>query len=209
VIRSNLSVLIQTEVEKAESFVRYGPIEKIMNEDRLHIGVYPWKLNKRGALIKASARPHVADVVRFINNLIRKSPNEEAFDNKDGIKTFIIILWVLHLSQAIAIVDLHEFVSTLAIISIKDLKDKLFCMKLVGWVDVHPYGGKDYWYSISDNYPFSRYSFNAGVVRRPSERKIEVSKEIYAKIKVPRALRARVVAIKGASDVNAKRVAFT
>jgi hypothetical protein len=55
-IRRSLTVLIQTEHETQESFVRYGPIEKIKKEDEGRIGVFPWRLRKDRTLIKSPFR---------------------------------------------------------------------------------------------------------------------------------------------------------
>jgi hypothetical protein len=191
-----LAVLIQTEHEQSESFVRYGPIQKMKKEDDRRIGVYPWRFYKGGALIKSSVDPHVTSVVKFINDMLKRIPNEEVFERMNGVKIFMIILWVLHLLQAIAISELCEYVDQLTSITLNDLKNKLFCMKLAGWVDNYTYGNKTFWYSISDNDPVSRYSFNSGVVNRPSERKIEVSAAIYSKIMVPKHVRTYVAAAK-------------
>ncbi|WP_315716472.1 MULTISPECIES: retron St85 family effector protein [unclassified Bradyrhizobium] len=41
-IRNALRVVIQNQHEVAESFVRYGPIERIKKAKRANLAVYPW-----------------------------------------------------------------------------------------------------------------------------------------------------------------------
>jgi hypothetical protein len=195
-IRRALAVLIQTEHEERESFIRYGPIQKIKNEDDRRIGTYPWKVHKNGAIVKASVRSHVTSVIGFINELLGSPTSEEQFAGKDGIESFIIILWVLHLSQAIAIRELYDYTSKLIPLEENELKNKLFCMQLAGWVEKYSYGNKTYWYSVSEYDPISSYSFKAGAVNRPSERKLTVTTAIYNEINLPKHVRSYVASAK-------------
>ena len=56
-IRNALRVVIQQQHEIAESFVRYGPIERIKNAKRANLAVYPWRLHADGTL--TSAQPNL------------------------------------------------------------------------------------------------------------------------------------------------------
>jgi hypothetical protein len=58
-IRQVLRVVIQEEHEKAESFVRFGPILRISKAKRDNLGVYPWRL-KNG---KACRRIHQSSLL--------------------------------------------------------------------------------------------------------------------------------------------------
>jgi hypothetical protein len=44
-IRNALRVVIQQRHEVAESFVRYGPIQRIKNAKRANLAVYPWRVH--------------------------------------------------------------------------------------------------------------------------------------------------------------------
>lgn len=72
-IRRSLAILIRTNHYDAESFVRYGPVEKARREDSDRIGVYPWRTSKNDLLIKSTAKPHVRSISNFLNNLIDKT----------------------------------------------------------------------------------------------------------------------------------------
>lgn len=195
-IRNNLAVLIQTTHYDAESFVRYGPIQKLMNDNQARIGVYPWKVSKSGALVKASARSHVGRITKFINEMINTRPNQEILKNNTDIRPFIFILWVLHLSNAISITDLHRYLDLIYPIALKDLKNKLFCMSLARWVGNYTYENKTFWYSISGADPISKYSFNTGVISDTGRRKSEVTSAITRELKAPRHVREHVSNLK-------------
>lgn len=195
-IRDNLAALIQTNHANAESFVRYGPIERILKEDQHRIGVFPWRVTKDGAIVKCSAKPHFSGIVQFINSLLKRTPNEQAFRRDPDSQSFWIILWILHLSNAISITELAEYTEYLTQASLKDIRNRLFCMQLAGWVRQYTYSNKTYWYSTSKHDPFSRYSFIPGVVRDTSRRKAEVAAAIQTALKIPRHVREHVAASK-------------
>lgn len=197
-IRGRLAVLIQTEHEEADSFVRYGPLEKIKNEDERRMAAIPWRLNGQGALIKNSASPHVSDIVRFTNELLKRVPTEEAWRSAEELQSFILILWVLHLSHAMTMTDLLEYAQALRpAITPRELKNKLFCMKLAGWVSKFRHVNTDYWCSTSTHDPFSRYSFVAGAVRDTFRRKLEVTVAISREMGLSRQVLTRVLEKKG------------
>ncbi len=196
-IRQNLAILIQTDHERTESFVRYGPVQRLMSEDPRRVGVYPWRTNKKGHIVKNTARPHATRMIRLVKDLLKRSPAEEAYRANEGIRPFILILWILYLAQAIPITDLIDYISDLAGISQRELRNKLYCMQLAGWVDKYAYENKVYWYATSNLDPISRYSFIDGVVRDTARRKAEVVTAINAELRVPRHVRAHVAAIKG------------
>lgn len=196
-IRHNLAVIVQTNHASQESFVRYGPVKRLQDEDEARVGVYPWTLNKKGHLIKKSASPHGQLMISLINNLVRKSPDELLYKAHESYRPFAHILWVLYLSQAIPISDLARFCESLFGITATDLRNKLYCMQLAGWVDEYPYGNKSYWFTTADIDPISRYAFKKGVaVNDTARRKSDVIAALKATLKIPKHVREHVAGIK-------------
>ncbi|RVQ68764.1 hypothetical protein EKN06_00575 [Croceicoccus ponticola] len=198
-IRKRLAVLIQSEHEEAESFVRYGPLERLKSEDDRRLAAIPWILNKKSALIKQTAAPHVSDIVGFINEQLKRIPAEESWKSAEELQTFVLILWLLHLSHAMTITQLLSYTQAIRpAMTQKDLRNALFCMKLAGWVTKFRHLNCDYWCSTAMADPFSRYSFKEGVERDPIRRKADVADAIAKELKLSRQVRERVQEKKGA-----------
>lgn len=198
-IRANLAVLIQTSHNESESFVRYGPIQRLKIEDERRVGVYPWTINKGGNVVKSSIRSHVSRITAFVNTIISRAPGEESLKSRQDIRSFVMILWILHLSQGISITEILRYIHGIVDLTFNDLKNKLYCMKLAGWVSTYTYENKTYWFSTSELDPISKYSFIPGAVRDTARRKMDVSIAIQKELKVPRHVREYVAAQKGAA----------
>lgn len=188
---------MQTQYEDAESFVRFGPIEKIKRFDDRRIGAFPWRTNGRNSLVKLSVSPHVREIVRFINDMTDKTPKEELFRTNTLLQPFVITLWILHISAAIPINDLAEYALEIGGISLPDLKNKLYCMKLCGWVNKYRYSGRDYWFSLYPNDPITKYRFVPGVENDVLRRKAQAARAVAAELRVPRHVKEYVAAQKG------------
>jgi hypothetical protein len=197
-IRDKLAVLIQSQHESEESFVRYGPLEKLRNEDDRRLAAYPWRTNGQEVLIKATAKPHVASIIRFTNELLKRTPAEELWRTAADLQPFIVILWILHLSQAMPITQLLEYANALYPVTQKELKNRLYCMKLAGWVAKFRYGNVDFWCSTSTQDPISRYSFiPTATVRDTSRRKQQVVAAISSDLHLSRLVREEAATRKG------------
>jgi hypothetical protein len=80
-IRQALRVVIPSHHETAESFVRYGPIERLKNENRDRLGVYPWKEHAKGGLNVSSVKPHYTTIVSFIKGHLDAVPNSTLYES--------------------------------------------------------------------------------------------------------------------------------
>lgn len=161
-IRRALRILISEEHHLEESFVRYGPVERIINLDRARVGVYPWRC-RNGRLIKSSVAPEYPNIVEFIKGHVEQTPETNTRSNLAGAAVFFDILWMLHLTRAASPTVLYDLVRRLhPDCSNEDIKNKLYAMKVAGWVDTVPHGGQDYYFGLSDNDPFE-YTFKHGV----------------------------------------------
>lgn len=197
-IRSRLAVLIQSEYEEAESFVRYGPLEKLKKEDERRLAAIPWRITGKSILIKSSASPHVQEIIGFTNDLLKRVPAEESWRTAEELQPFVLILWVLHLANAMTITQLLHYVQGLwPGITQKELRNMLFCMKLAGWVAKFRYINSDYWCATGSHDPLSRYSFKPGVERDTARRKAAVATAIARELKLSRQVLERVLEKKG------------
>lgn len=84
-----LRVVISEKNEGEESFVRFGPIQRVKNAKRDHLGVYPWRSRKSGNLIVKSARPHYSEIRKFIDGHVRGVPASAPFVQLEESKIFL------------------------------------------------------------------------------------------------------------------------
>lgn len=192
VTRTSLTIIIQEMFANSESFIRFGPVERIKRDDSTRVGFYPWKTNKKRNLIKSSAKDHVKQIVEFINAGISKVPTTFSFDAGEDIKQFILIYWIIYLSNAVTLGKLTEYISTLlgSPCSQNLVRRMLYCMRLAGWVDVVHYSGQEYYIVLIDVDPFDKYAFRAGAAGNDSKRrKADVASELQSDLALPRYVR--------------------
>ena len=186
-IRKSLAIVMQEKYADAESFIRYGPVERVKKEDSERVAFFPWRENSKRKIVKVSARPHVQGVVKFLNGILKKIPNTTLFSKSTEIREFIILYWVIHLSLAIPIGKLTLYVENI----IRDVDERkvrkyLYCMQLAGWIDIKHYSNTDYYYCLYDIDPI-KYKFRAEVVEKESiRRKTNVVEVIQRDLALPR-----------------------
>jgi hypothetical protein len=187
IIRQSLRVIIPSQHDSAESFVRYGPVQRMRNIDRGYIGVYPWKVHSSGGLNVSSTKPHYREIVKFINNHLDSVPKSYRYNSLNSELLFYIIYWIVHLSTAISPTTLYGCVQSLIPHAVtQDIRNKIYCMELAGWIKRESYSGDDYFYSMFDEDPF-HYSYNDGVIETSSvRRKLAVKSGLERIERVPR-----------------------
>lgn len=164
-IKKKLSVLMQEKYFEAESFVRFGPIERLQKEDAGRVAFFPWRVNGRGRVVKASIKGHVSEIVRFINEKISDVPETFQFGlpaNNDA-RDFAVVLWLTEVAQAITPDRLSDYADVLGHpISRSRVRDCFYCMKLAGWMDQLPYSGSTYLIKKSTAGVIDRFAFKGG-----------------------------------------------
>lgn len=154
-IRGALRVVLPSHHEVAESFVRYGPVQRVKNEGRDKLGIYPWKMHANGTLNVSSARPHYKEIVSFINGHIDGVPKSSLYQNLGPSALFYVIYWVIHQSMAITPKTLTDTVQgIIPDATASDIRNKIYCMQLAKWIHRVPYSGKDYFFALHDDEPF-------------------------------------------------------
>ena len=188
-IRSALLVLGQSKFSSDESFVRFGPMERVKKYDDTRLAFYPWRVRGDGQIIKASISGHYSRIGQLINKQLSRVPNEQLYRTATGgLGAFVEILWILHICSAMPVSELHSFRQSLFAENIeqREIKNKLYCMKLAGWVSSYSYENKEYWYTKSIEDPF-RYRFRQGVNANDStRRKVEAMAAAKSALKVPK-----------------------
>lgn len=172
-IKKKLSVLMQQKYFDAESFVRYGPIERLQKEDESRVAFFPWRVNGKGRVIKASVKDHVTEIVRFINKKIADVPETFQFglaSNKD-YRDFALVLWLTGVAQAITAERLSDYAEKMGHpISRARVMNCFYCMKLAGWMDLCPYSGSTYLIRKTTVDVVDRFAFTAGSRLKDSSR---------------------------------------
>jgi hypothetical protein len=112
-IRESLRVVIPRHHETDESFVRYGPIQRLKNERREKLGVYPWTVHAKGGLNVSSVKPHYRSLVSFIKGHLDAAPHSTLYRKLDESTLFYVVYWIIHLSTAITPKLLYECVRSI------------------------------------------------------------------------------------------------
>lgn len=187
-IRASLRVIVQSKFAERESFIRFGPIQKLRNEDEEAVAFYPWETHKNGGVIVSSIRGHYSEVKNFISAGIESAPKSRQFDTDRELKKFFIIYWALYHAYASSLNVLFWAVSKLdPEISLVQLKNCLYCLKIVGWVGKETYSNKDYYFALSSADPVS-YNYPKGSVagRNMFARQLLIRKEFEGREKIPK-----------------------
>jgi hypothetical protein len=198
-IRPALSVIMRSDYYEQNSFVRYGPVEKLRQHGEGRVGAFPWRTTASDSIITSSMRGHLRSITTFINAQITSLPDEFLYRNSGLYQHFFVIIWILHLSRAASLTEVEEYINGIGIsISRRDLKNKLYCLKLAGWVNSYTYSSKTYWYPRVDVDPISRYNYRAGTPSRDTtRRKLEVATDIKRDLKVPTHVSRHIIGTSG------------
>lgn len=199
-ISKSLRVIVQTKFAEAESFIRFGPIQKIRNEDENAVAFYPWETNKNGGVVANSVKGHYSEIKTFISAGIDSAPKSHLFEADYDVKKFYVVYWVLYHSYASSLTVLHWAVSKiLPDITPHQIKNCLYCLKLVGWIGRETYSNKDFYFALSSSDPIT-YNIPRGVAARDMlSRKLIIRKEFEAKETIPRHIKNVVAAKRSAA----------
>jgi hypothetical protein len=185
-IRSSLRVISQSKYEDAESFIRYGPIEKVIQENEEYVAFYPWLTNNQGKFVRNSASPHYKPIKEFLVSNIDDIPDTAIFDQEYDVKKFFVVYWCLYLAYAASLNVLLGAVKRIyPDMTLSDLKDILYCLKIVGWCDRQKYSNKDYYFALGDGDPLI-YRFPAALADKDIvARRLRVRRDFETVEKIP------------------------
>ena len=164
VIRETLRIIISELHSAAESFVRYGPIKRIENIDRSHIGIFPWRTHRsNGHIVKTSVSPHSKEIIRFIEEKVAAIPNSFAYNTISAEKSaFFDILWLISLFEAAPPEPLYEAVRIIhPALTDQNIRNCLYTLRVCRWIDIFSYAGRDFYYLPVNRDPFE-YAFEPG-----------------------------------------------
>ncbi|WP_412050262.1 retron St85 family effector protein [Hoeflea sp. Naph1] len=179
-----LYVIMQEEYYLAESFVRFGPVKRLENEGATRVAFYPWRVNGKGRIVKASMRQHVSELVRFINDRVSEGNKTFRFgaDENSQLRDFIVVLWLAEVAQAITTERITEYAGLLGYsISWQRVQDCFYCMKLAGWMDQCAYSGSTYLIRKSNTGIVERFAFQPGSTVKDTGRWLALTQKAIAK----------------------------
>lgn len=161
-IQDALAVISQQKYEDEESFVRLGPILRIQKSDSSKVAFFPWRTHKNGTVIKSTIDPNFVEIVNFINERIDESPKKTAFKSSKDIKLTVMIIWIVYLAIAIKQTEIKNYLELLGNdVSESDLKKRLLCLRVAGWIKKFTYSNAEYYAVLHDIDPFD-YAYIAG-----------------------------------------------
>ena len=195
VIRETLRIIISDEHNSAESFVRYGPIKRVENIDRQHIGIFPWRTHKSsGHVIKASIAPHYIEMMRFIRQKIDAIPASSSYNTLSAEKKlFFDIIWLISLLEVPPPEPLYDAVRVIhPDLTDSHIRNCLYSLRVCRWIDTFSYSGRDYFYLPVNRDPFD-YAFRAGErVRDVAAKKLEIVSEFQRAVNIGKAVLKRL-----------------
>ncbi|MEO8453863.1 MAG: retron St85 family effector protein [Sphingomicrobium sp.] len=178
VISPVLRVLISEENFSQESFIRWGPVERVRAASRDRVGVFPWTTGGDGSTsLEHTAAPHFDEIVNFINGHVDRAPSTMLYPDDEAVSVFYDILWAIYVAYAVTPIKLFETVSRIyPNLSQSDFKRKLYTLRVADWIRIVPYGGQDYYFLGNQQDPF-QYSFNEGVKDKEPVRRVLAIRE--------------------------------
>ncbi len=196
-IRPSLRILLQEQYASDESFIRYGPVQRIKNDNADYVGVFPWKTRKDGALNVSSVTPHAAEIAKFLSDHMKRIPASTGYTSLHESHAFFLIYWIIYLGLALSRSAIMRCVQEiLPNLQPNELRNKIYCMEIAGWVGRISYSGKEYLYAL-DGDPFD-YSFKSSTQERDSlRRKVEVVRSITDLERAPDHVREVATAARG------------
>jgi hypothetical protein len=192
-VSEKLILIVRHHHADDESFIRYGPIDRIDKKGDGLVGFFPWTVNEEQAPVIETLNLYKDDIISFIKENLTKVPASKSFSNLGNEeKKLFTIYWIIFIAYAIPQGQIHEITQAIGLdITQVEIRNILFSLQLVGWVSHERYS-KEYYYTVYDKDPFD-YSFNSGVTTVNSLwRKIEIAKESREKGLVPKFIRAIV-----------------
>ncbi|MBM3561543.1 MAG: hypothetical protein FJX48_00010 [Alphaproteobacteria bacterium] len=192
-IRAKLRLILKERHANEESFIRFGPVERIKKDSDEFVGFYPWRTNRGGKLILRSASPHKKEMINFINGHLESAPKSELLVQSANARNMFSVYWIVFITFAINTRVLYKVVEAIGLgLTEKEIRNILYCLQLVGWIRMLPYSGKDYFYALIDRDPFD-YSFKDGVaISDSSRRKADIALAISRTTPLPRHVKQTV-----------------
>jgi hypothetical protein len=145
-----LRVMIKETHDSGESFIRFGPVQRVRKSYKTakvdHVGVYPGRDHANGKLVISSVKPHYTQIRKFISNhmvSISNSLSANTLDKKTIL--FYIIYLIIFLCLAARPANLYKYVMRLFPDVVEsEIRNRIYCMELAGWIERLSYSGQDY-----------------------------------------------------------------
>ena len=191
VISPVLRVLISESNFAQESFIRWGPVERILTANRERVGVFPWAADGKPGVLEASADPFFQDIEKFIDDHIGAASSTMQYPVDTEIAQFYDIMWIIYLADAITPLKLLELLQRIhSDVTLYSLRRKVYTLRVARWLKIAPYGSQDFYYLPEQNDPF-RYGFIDGSKdKEPIRRVLSVRNELFSE--TPKGAIARV-----------------
>lgn len=189
-IRKGLRVIVRDDHWTRESFIRYGPLERVHAQNSDHIGVYPWKIEQSGYLDVDQADRDYPAIAEFIRHQLEEVDKSIAFPKDLEAELFYTIYWIIYLGAAISFSSIFALAQELfPNLQQKVVKNKIYCMMVAGWIDKKTYSNKTYYFVCYDEDPFE-YAFRRGITETDSSRrKLAVAESLLGAEKAPISVR--------------------
>lgn len=183
VISPVLRVLISESNFAQESFIRWGPVERVRAANRDRVGVFPWMSGGAPGELEASVEPSFEDIEKFIDDHIAASSSTMQYPVNPEIAQFYDIMWIIYIADAISPGKLLDALQKIhPTVTQSHIKRKLYTLRVANWVKITPYGGQDYYFLPEQNDPF-HYGFVEGTKGKdPIRRVLSVREEIFGDI---------------------------
>jgi hypothetical protein len=180
IISPVLRVIISEQNYGQESFIRWGPVERVNLAGRDRVGVFHWSCGPDPNSLQISADPLYNDIQGFIDGHVDSSASTMIYPVDPQVAVFYDIMWCTYLADAITPVRLFEAVKRVhPTITHSDFRRKLYTLRVAGWIKMVPFGGQDYYFLPEQHDPF-QYGFRSGVIdKEPVRRVLSVRAAVF------------------------------
>jgi hypothetical protein len=180
IISPVLRVIISEQNYGQESFIRWGPVERVNIAGRDRVGVFHWTSDPNPDSLQVSADPLYNDIQNFIDGHVNSAASTMSYPADREVAVFYDIMWCTYLADAITPAKLFEAVKRVhSDVSQADFRRKLYTLRVAGWIKMVPFGGQDYYFLPDQHDPF-QYGFKTGVVdKEPVRRVLSVRSAVF------------------------------
>jgi hypothetical protein len=113
---------------------------------------------------------------------------------------FYVIYWITFLCLAARPTNLHKYVTSLfPDATDAEIRNKIYCMELAGWIKRLSYSGHDYFYTLYGTDPFD-YRFKPEVGNRDTiRRRMTVTLALQKEQSIPKYIKKVATDVRGAA----------
>jgi hypothetical protein len=194
-IRSSLAILIQEKFRTAESFLRFGPVKRLENDDQVRVGYYPWETHKNnGKIVVSKVKPHFSDIVSFINTNIKKAEKRSRLSARSDLLEFCLVISIIHFCRAIPFEKIRDYMQFFGHpVSKTRLTQVLYCLMLAEWIVKEGYSNREFYITTFEADPIQISYHDGAKIKDTIRWKSLFHTELSKDINIPKYIENKII----------------